>query len=350
MTTSPKVSIIIPYYNVDEARLMFCIDSIINQSFKDYEIVVVNDGSDERHTNILSEIQKKDNRIKIYNEQNHGVSATRNVGVAKAKGNYITFVDADDILNWGFLSEAVHIADTGSIDYVIGATLSVTDNKISEAISASQIITKGSEYKIYSGYEIDSLRVSFIADNRIIRFNNEGYINRGPVARLIRRELAQSVTFPEGIAIGEDVIWNQFILNNCRRLAMTQNIWYYYILNASSSSHKYRDDAIDVIMNEGLLLKDILDLSKDELYCAFCNKLLSETRLVVCRCYLTRKENSKSFISKWLIFNQLNNKLPWSIIKHRFFKHGDRRDRLVYLLFKTRLYFPIAYSKDRLLK
>ena len=94
----PKISVIVPVYNV-EKYLKECLDSIINQTFKDIEIICVNNGSTDSSCEILNEYAKNDNRIKIINSENIGVGNARNLGLQAVTGEYISFVDSDDFLN-----------------------------------------------------------------------------------------------------------------------------------------------------------------------------------------------------------------------------------------------------------
>jgi len=98
----PEISILIPVYNVEE-YLSQCLDSILNQTFKDFECICVNDGSTDNSLSILQEYASKDNRIKIINQKNKGVSATRNVCLENSSGKYIAFVDSDDWITDNYL-------------------------------------------------------------------------------------------------------------------------------------------------------------------------------------------------------------------------------------------------------
>ena len=93
-----KFSIIVPVYNV-EMYLGACLDSILNQSYKDFEVIVVNDGTKDNSQDIIDEYVKKDDRIRGFKKKNGGLSDARNFGVGKAKGDYLLFVDSDDDIN-----------------------------------------------------------------------------------------------------------------------------------------------------------------------------------------------------------------------------------------------------------
>mgnify|MGYP004453649011 CR=1 FL=1 len=94
----PKISIIVPIYNV-EKYLPRCIDSILAQTFTDFELILVDDGSPDNCGKICDEYAKKDNRIKVIHKENGGVSSARNIGLDVAKGEYISFVDSDDVIH-----------------------------------------------------------------------------------------------------------------------------------------------------------------------------------------------------------------------------------------------------------
>lgn len=350
MDRIPLISIVVPYYNVENRLFFPCLESITSQKYHNIEILIINDGSDKKYTDILENSVKHDSRIKIINKQNEGASIARNTGILEARGEYIAFVDADDVINIDYLSQALQMIQSTNADFIIGATqvLEPEDREGMKQLPTTE--EKSSAYKIYKKHEIEGLRPKLIASNQIIRFDNGGYINRGPVARLLKTEIARRVLFPTGIAIGEDVIWNQRVLKECDQIVIAENVWYYYIQNSKSSSHRYRENAIDIIREEGAALYHTLDTSKDRLYRAYCNKIFSETRLIICRAYLTRKENKKSFIKKWKEFNELKKTEPWKLITRRYARIGDRKEKMTYYLFKINLYFPVAYLKDKYMK
>ena len=93
-----KVSVIVPVYNTYD-YLNKCLDSLVNQSFKDYEIIIVNDGSTDDSEKIIKKYQKKYSNIKYYYKENGGLSSARNYGIKYANGDYIAFVDSDDYVD-----------------------------------------------------------------------------------------------------------------------------------------------------------------------------------------------------------------------------------------------------------
>ena len=103
MNTNPQISIIIPVYNT-AGTLDFCINSIIKQDFTDWELLLIDDGSTDDSLNICQRIESSDHRIKVFSQNNSGVSAARNKGIKEAKGKYICFIDADDYIESNYLN------------------------------------------------------------------------------------------------------------------------------------------------------------------------------------------------------------------------------------------------------
>ena len=113
-----KVSIIVPIYNA-EKYLERCLDSLISQSFRDIEILAINDGSIDRSLEILKRYESIDNRIKIINNSNVGVSETRNIGIMESKGEFIVFVDSDDWIDKDMIEKMYKFMTNEKSDMVI---------------------------------------------------------------------------------------------------------------------------------------------------------------------------------------------------------------------------------------
>ena len=101
---SPKISVIIPAYNV-ERYIKQCVETVLYNSFKDFEIIVVNDGSTDGTYTILKKLVTEDERIRVFTTSNKGLSAARNFGIRQARGEYFTFVDGDDYVNEYYLEK-----------------------------------------------------------------------------------------------------------------------------------------------------------------------------------------------------------------------------------------------------
>ena len=132
-----KVSVIVPVYNV-EHYLSKCLDSLVNQTIDDYEIIIVNDGSPDDSQSIIDEYQKKyPDLIKSFIKENGGLSDARNYGMEKANGEYVSFVDSDDYLKDSALKEMYDFAVLGNYDLVVCDTVNVYDDGREQLIKSN---------------------------------------------------------------------------------------------------------------------------------------------------------------------------------------------------------------------
>ena len=116
------ISLIIPVYNV-EKYLARCLDSVINQTFKDLEIICIDDGSTDNSSDILQNYALKDERIVVIRQANAGLSAVRNVGISRAKGEYICFIDSDDWIDFDFCEKLYNSAEKHSADIAVAGII-----------------------------------------------------------------------------------------------------------------------------------------------------------------------------------------------------------------------------------
>ena len=113
-----KFSIVIPIYNTEE-YLIECVESVINQSYQNIEIILVNDGSPKNPDEICNEYVQKDSRIKYFSKQNEGVAVARNFGISKTTGDYIFCLDSDDTIEKDFVKKIVSTIDKTQAEFII---------------------------------------------------------------------------------------------------------------------------------------------------------------------------------------------------------------------------------------
>lgn len=124
-----KVSVIVPVYN-KEKEIEKCLDSILNQTLNEIEIIVVNDGSTDRSLELIKKYEKKySSKIKVINHENHGIGYTRNKGIEKSTGEFISFVDSDDFIEKEMLCEYYNFCKEHNLDILTGYYFKVTGNK-----------------------------------------------------------------------------------------------------------------------------------------------------------------------------------------------------------------------------
>ncbi len=177
----PKISVIIPVYNT-EKYLPVCLDSVLNQNFKDIEVICINDGSIDRSGDILKKYAEKDKRVKVLTQKNKGQSAARNAGLEIVQGQWITFVDSDDALPPNALSILWDIAEQTSVKIVASrARFTMYEEPLREFPKQPH----GIHYRIKTGGLAD-----FVQDNRIFS---------SPWNKLFQADLFRKIRFPEGM-------------------------------------------------------------------------------------------------------------------------------------------------------
>ena len=112
---NPKISVIVPVYKAEE-YLEECVRSVLVQTYRDFELILVEDGSPDRCGEICDRLAEGDDRITVIHKKNEGVSIARNTGIAQAKGVYLTFVDSDDTIEEGFLEAALSKLEISGAD------------------------------------------------------------------------------------------------------------------------------------------------------------------------------------------------------------------------------------------
>ena len=202
---SKKVSVIVPIYNV-EKYIGKCVDSIRNQDYPNIEIILVDDGSPDKSPQIIDEMASNDDRIKVINEKNGGVSSARNRGIAAATGEYIMFVDGDDWVDDDYVSYFVDLIEKHGCDigmdknnYMVEKTMSADKSYRVSAEKAIEWIYLGTLFvavwnKIY--------KTSLLRESGVL-FNEEIWYGEG---MLFNIECLQCV---EEVAIGEKAVYHQ---------------------------------------------------------------------------------------------------------------------------------------------
>ena len=208
MKNEELISIIIPIYNV-EKYLEECIESVINQTYKNLEIILVDDGSTDRCLEICKKYEKQDNRIKVIHQENAGVSVARNVGIDFSTGQYIGFLDSDDFIEKDMYEQLyknlkAEKADIAGCDYYIYNTFKATK---------SDILTKKKSV--------------MTTEEALIKMNELRGFGVGVWNKLYKRKLLNGIRFPIGKR-GEDWFIIYKIIDKAKKIVYNPNAKYYY--------------------------------------------------------------------------------------------------------------------------
>lgn len=240
------ISIIVPVYN-SNAYLEKCLNSLINQTITNIEIIVINDGSKDNSLEIAKNFAKRDSRIKVYNKENGGLADARNYGINMAKGQYIGFVDADDYVNEDMFEILKNMIKENNSQIAICGWYLVENENIRTCNFKSEELALNSEQAI------DMLLNHVSFDNFACN-------------KLFCRSLFENIEFPKGKLL-EDVSVMYKLIGKAKKIAITSKPLYYYVLHQNSiTSNLYNQvntEAFNVfIIRKNELLKTYPKLSK----------------------------------------------------------------------------------------
>lgn len=310
---SCEISIIVPVYNV-EKYLEKCINSILNQSFEDFEIIIVNDGSTDSSGEIANSLLTRDNRIKVINKENGGLSTARNAGLDVANGNYIGFIDSDDTISPQMYERLYkNIKDTDK-DISMCRMLRVEKDK--------QYPTKD-----FIGKEV-------LSSDECLKLLFLNKIDQSVCNKLFKKKLFQDLRFPEG-KINEDFSILYRLFNRSMQIGYISKLDYiYYYRSNSITKSNISNKIFDRYYNAQESVEFVRDKEENIqkaaeyylFYTSFCvlkEVLLSGNR----RKFLKEYREIESFLK-----NNYNTIANNSYIDKKF-KHS-----FIYLLFFRNLY------------
>ena len=215
----PRLSIIVPIYNV-EKYLSRCIESILNQTFKDFELILVNDGSTDNCKEICEKYKRMDSRIIVANKKNGGLSSARNLGIDISKGDYIGFVDSDDFIDVHMYEILLNTINSYDSDIVICDYYKVNEYDIKKY---EKMKSNNKDIKIENINNIDAIERIITRDIKIVVAWNKIY----------KRSLFDNLRYKEGV-ICEDEFLAHRIFYKCNKVSIINQKLYYYIQRKGS--------------------------------------------------------------------------------------------------------------------
>ncbi len=225
----PTFSVIIPVYN-SEKTLERAIQSVLNQSFNDYEIIAINDGSTDGSLDILKKIEKKCNYLKIINQENLGPGLSRNRGIEYAQGEYIAFLDADDYWENDFFETILKVSKNKTADYIYVEMIKEDVN--------GKVISKTNFIK----YEKCS-------KEQMICMQMTGKLPWG-MAKVIKRNIILEADCKfRNFSVGEECIFSYEALKNSNKISFSDKAIYHYVQNTNGQHKKGSDDPWNSLVN-----------------------------------------------------------------------------------------------------
>ena len=326
----PKLSIIVPVYDVEQ-YIHKCVDSILNQTFRDFELILVDDGSPDNCGAICDEYAKKDNRVKVIHKENGGLSDARNWGIDVAQCEIIGFVDSDDYIDKDMYSDMISYLEENKCDIVCCDLCSVRGEKKKFRLSYS-------EHKIFLGKD---------AVNEILNVKLD---NSAP-SKIFKRNVIGEIRFPIG-RVYEDVATTYKFVFNAEKVGYIPNPYYYYLkregsIISSSFNEKSRYDCF-------LGYKERLEFcKKHNLECIHdCEWLALKNALSALTAFYAKHEDkiSDRFVDVYNFIKEYKNfKHKQMHSKHKFLLWCFNNCKQLYISY-AKLYYIVKKIKSSLQK
>ena len=303
------ISVIIPVYN-SEKYLSACLDSILNQTFSDFEIICVNDGSRDNSGVILERYIKKDDRVRVFTISNHGQAYARNLGILNSKGEYICFVDSDDIIERTYLEKLYASMEKDDSDLVVCDMYRVYKKK-------PNWLEKHFEYY----FPLQTIKAIKVLDNPELILS---MIN-APYCKLIKKSFLDfyKIIFMEG-KIYEDFYFTQSLLANNPKISfVSEPLYHYFVYDGSTMTSKnskvgdmydIMESLIQLYMNKNLFIEFFEELEYLCIHHIAIGTVYRSTRQNWLSLFSERKK-AKGFLKKYnfSIQNKYCNKVPWFV-------------------------------------
>lgn len=210
-----EVSVIIPVYNVRK-YLRRCIESVLEQNFDDYEIILVDDGSTDGSEEICNLYKNKHDRVRVYHKENGGLSDARNYGIDKSKGKYLAFIDSDDYIAYDYLSTLY--------------TMIVKNQVKISCVSSHKVKTD----ELAFSKEVDTDEVDVLSNiNTLKRVFKRDDVSVSAWGKMYDRELFNEIRYPKG-KLYEDLYTTPYLIEKSEKVALSRSKKYYYYVRKDS--------------------------------------------------------------------------------------------------------------------
>lgn len=308
MKHNPFISIIVPVYKIPEGYLRTCIDSILNQKFKDIEIILVDDESPDNCGEICEEYAAIDSRIKVIHQKNQGVSVARNVGIENSTGKWISFVDADDWLEPHYISEFYKITLNNNSDIIMcDCYVNYSSREVkNKFFRDSEIKAKNKEK--------DRFLLQYLC-NKIYNDDLATADIGSPWAKIYKREflIKNDLRFNPALIRMQDNVFNLYAFQLANSLYYKENYLYHYRKSEFSGFSRYTPNIIkyyELVFAE--LNEFIKKYNKTKEFDTAKSVKIVKSIYVYCKMYYFHNDNKKSY-------REVNNELRLLLKKDLYY-------------------------------
>ena len=274
----PLISIIIPFYNT-EKYLKRCVSSISSQTYRNLEIILVDDGSTDHSSSIAMALAEDDSRIRVIRTPNRGVAAARNLGLKEALGEFVMFADSDDWMDTTIIWDMVALMEQTDAELVtcdIAHSMETQTTPEPNENPSSHMYSKKDYLRLF--FKIDS--------NEWVHY---------PVAKLYRNNLLPNPLYPEDIRVGEDVLGTYYAIANTQSIAKIEKIGYYYFNNPESATAHFSEKDFDLLKVWDRMVEITQEKEPEHSYAVINRERINFTLLLRLLTEVPAKERNSSF-------------------------------------------------------
>jgi glycosyltransferase involved in cell wall biosynthesis len=271
MDKGPLISIIVPVYNNDK-YIKKCVDSLVNQTYANLQIILINDGSTDKSHAMIKDFEKADNRIVCIDKKNEGLSATRNVGIKASTGDYLMFVDSDDWIDENCCGEVLAEAIASDADVVMWSYVREYENKsLKKPIYHDRVVFNDANETMY-------IRQLGLLGKQLSNPENMESLNPA-CTKLYKASIIKQndIVFIDTFLIGtEDALFNLYVYRHCNRVVYLDKYYYHYLrVNAVSLTKSYKPRLYDQWQKLFSMMKSDIDthLPSYNAYLALNNRI-----------------------------------------------------------------------------
>ncbi|MCR5142753.1 MAG: glycosyltransferase, partial [Ruminococcus sp.] len=289
------------------------------------EIILVNDGSTPENSKLYNELASKYNHVNVYNKKNEGVSVARNFGVKKSSGEYICFIDADDIVTPNFFSEAIGIINNKAADIVIG------NIRIDQNRCLCNILENTDFYNIN-----DALK-ALLAGMSSVKSPNRIKLSGSPCGRIFAKSIVEYLDFDKDVHFYEDQLYNIKAFRNANKISITSSIWYIYNQNDFSAIHsRFTNDQARLLIP---FFDKLLELINDNRYEDIRDDLIIYGLDILINSYKYIWGDELKSIEKKSTLKKLNKSKFVKFLQHENIKacNLSRREWIKYIIIKLHI-------------
>lgn len=311
MCHKPLTSVIVPIFNT-ERYLNHCICSLLNQTFTNFELILVDDGSTDKSGDICDDFAKKDPRIIIIHKKNSGVSDSRNKGIDISKGKYIMFCDSDDIVHPQWIEMHINTLECNYNSLIVSNIACFWDDLLHEFSNVKPYFTPIDYYSLFT----------------------EG-LSGYPVNKIFRKDIivAHNIRFDRNLPIGEDVTFVASYLKYCEGCIKLHNTLYYYRQLGNSAVHRYNPNLLGYMQNAFYVRIPFID---EQSLPKYCDHWLCEFIHLLKNAHDIRNKNMS-----WFEQMKYNQKCLTSTEMKMCLRYatGKNENRTAMMLLKSKTYF-----------